>query len=109
MAASSFRHIRFALCVSVAISSVAMLTSAKADGFRIATKVYVGEEKAKQQPVSEATTLFLDGVVYDFLKNPEQVAVFRKPTGDKPGQFILLSDEHSIQTKISMERISGAM
>jgi hypothetical protein len=48
-------------------------------------------------------------VVYDFLKTPEQTAIFRKPTGDKPAQFILLSDEHSIQTKISMEKISGLM
>jgi hypothetical protein len=100
---------QFAVCLVTSFALIAGLRSAAADGFRIATKVYVGEEKQKQQPVGEATTLFLDGVVYDFLKNPEQIAVFRKPTGDKPGQFILLSDEHSIQTKISMEKIAGAM
>jgi hypothetical protein len=98
-----------AICVAVVLSSVAGLASAAADGFRIATKVYKGEEKQKQQPVSEATTLFQDGVVYDFLKHPEQIAVFRKPTADKPAQFILLNDEHSIQTKISMEKIVGTM
>jgi hypothetical protein len=77
--------------------------------FRIETKIYVGEERAKQQPVSETTTLFLDGAVYDFLKKPEQTAVFREPAGGRPGQFILLSDEHSIQTKISTEKLAGAM
>jgi|tagenome__1003787_1003787.scaffolds.fasta_scaffold20885707_3 hypothetical protein len=98
-----------AICVAVVVSFVAGLASAASDGFRIATKVYKGEEKQKQQPVSEATTLFQDGIVYDFLKNPEQIAVFRKPTADKPAQFILLNDEHSIQTKISIEKIAATM
>ena len=54
--------------------------------------------------MSETTTLFLDGVVYDFLKKPEQTAVFRKPGGGKPGQFILLNEQRSILTKFSTEQ-----
>ena len=92
---------------------VALLSAAvgpaHADGFRIATKVYVGEEKPKQKPVSETTTLFLDGAVYDFLDQPEQIAVFRKPAGDKPGQFILLSEKHGILTRLSTEQVAKAM
>jgi len=108
MAAPTFR-VQLAVYSVIALSLFAGAQSAAADGFRIATKVYVGEEKQKLPPVSEATTLFLDGVVYDFLKNSDQIAVYRKANGDKPAQFILLNDEHSIQTKISMEKISGAM
>ena len=63
----------------------------------------------KKQPVSETTTLFLDGVVYDFLDKPEQTAVFRKPSGGKPGRFILLNDEQRIRTEISTEQVAGAM
>jgi hypothetical protein len=76
------------------------------EGFRIATKVYVGEEK---EAVSETTTLFLDGIVYDFLKKPEQTAVFRKPSGGRPGQFTLLNERRSILTKVSTEKVDGTM
>ena len=76
------------ILVLAAISTLA--ASSLAEGFRIETKVFVGDDKHKE-PVSETTTLFLDGVVYDFLKKPEQTAVFRKPGGGKPGQFILLT------------------
>ena len=40
-----------------------------AEDFRIETKIFVGDE---EKPVSKTTTLFLDGVVYDFLAKPEQ-------------------------------------
>jgi hypothetical protein len=77
-----------------------------AEGFRIETKIYVGKEK---EPVSTATTLFLNGTVYDYLSEPEQIAVFRKPPGDKPGRFILLDPERRVRTEFSTEKLSGAM
>jgi len=42
-----------------------------AEGFRIETKIFVDDE---DEPASTAMTLFLDGVVYDFLGEPEQIA-----------------------------------
>jgi hypothetical protein len=84
--------------------SIPLITSG--EGFRIETAIYVGDE---EQPASEATTLFLDGVVYDFLSKPEQTAVFRKPTGGKPGRFILLEPQQRIRTELSTEQIAGAM
>jgi hypothetical protein len=105
------RAVRSAAVCSI-LAGMAISTnvrSAAAEGFRIETKVYVGEEKKKQEPVSETTTLFLNGAVYDFLKEPEQTAVFREPAGGRPGQFILLDDEHSVQTKFSTEKVAGAM
>jgi hypothetical protein len=99
-----------AICsILVGTAFSAGVRSTIAEGFRIETKVYVGEEKKKQEPVSETTTLFLDGAVYDFLKEPEQTAVFREPAGGRPGQFILLDDQHSVQTKISTEKVAGTM
>ena len=71
---------------AVATGNVATSKMAFAEGFRIETQIFVGED---EQPVSETTTLFLEGVVYDFLKSPAQTAVFRKPGGGKPGRFIL--------------------
>jgi len=111
MAGSCFRCVL--RCWFISCILFTGLRSTSAEGFRIETKVYVGEEKPKQkqkqEPLSETTTLFLDGVVYDFLAQPEQIAVFRKPGGGKPGQFTLLSDRHSVLTKVSTEKVAGAM
>jgi hypothetical protein len=77
-----------------------------AEGFRIETKIYVGDA---EEPASETTTLFLEGVVYDFLASPAQTAVFRHPTGGKPGRFILLEPSQRIQTEFTTDQLSGAM
>ncbi len=76
------------------------------EAFRIRTKVFVGDVK---EPVSKSTTLFQNGVVYDFLEQPEQTAVFRKPMGDKPGRFVLLNNKHRVQTEIATDKLSDAM
>jgi hypothetical protein len=90
----------------VVAAFIACANSAIAEGFRIETKVFVGEVK---EPISETTTLFLNGVVYDFLKKPEQTAVFRKPGGGSPGQFTLLNEQRSILTKFSTEQVDGTV
>jgi hypothetical protein len=77
-----------------------------AEGFRIETKIFVGDS---EEPMSQTTTLFLSGVVYDFIANPAQTAVFRKPSGEKPGQFILLDPPQQIQTRLSTQQLAGAM
>jgi hypothetical protein len=105
MSACLFRRLRCVALLFVAALS-ACANSAFAEGFRIETKVYVAEQK---EPVSETTTLFLDGVVYDFLKKPEQTAVYRKPGGGKPGQFTLLNEQHNILTKFSTDQVDGTV
>jgi hypothetical protein len=47
--------------------------------------------------------------VYDFLAAPAQTAVFRKPSGGKPGQFTLLDPQQRIQTRLSTDQLMGAM
>jgi len=97
----------FALgCFAVAIALTTNGNRAAAEGFRIETKVYAGKEKA---PVSETTTLFRNGVVYDFLKKPQQTAVFRNASGSAPGRFILINDSHSVRTEISTDQLTGLM
>jgi hypothetical protein len=105
MAACSFHRLYCVTSIVVAML-FACANFASAEGFRIETKVYVAEQK---EPVSETTTLFLDGVVYDFLKKPEQTAVFRKPGGGKAGQFTLLNEQHSILTKFSTDQVDGTV
>ena len=64
-----------------------------ADEFRIASKVFVGNDKT---PKTETLTLFRAGIVYDFLSTPEQVAVFDKPHG----RFILLNPTRKVKTEL---------
>ncbi|HEY3393993.1 MAG TPA: hypothetical protein VGK58_14870 [Lacipirellulaceae bacterium] len=92
------------LLVSCMLLCIARTTAA--EGFRIETVVYAGDD---EEPASEATTLFLDGVVYDFLTGPEQTAVFRKPASGKPGRFILLNPRERIRTEFTTEQLTGAM
>ena len=108
MAYTRQRQHRRATAIAFVVASVLASRGAivLAEGFRIETKIYFGDE---EKPQSETTTLFLDGVVYDFLAAPTQTAVFRKPTGDKPGQFTLLDPQARIQTKLSTDQLMGAM
>ena len=105
MAVCLFRRLHFVAWLVVA-ALFACANSAFAEGFRIETKIFVGDVK---EPISEATTLFLNGVVYDFLKKPEQTAVFRKPAGGNPGQFILLNEQRGILTKFSTDQVDGTV
>jgi hypothetical protein len=102
----------FAMVMFIALLASFSLSAARADDFRIATKIYVGEEvkegKKEPTPVSETTTLFLGGVVYDFLADGSQTAVFRK-LPDQDGRFILLNSDHRIRTELSTAQVFGAM
>ncbi len=95
--------------VSLVLSFSSELARA-AEAFRIETKVYTGDPKDKKlEPISKTTTLFKDGIVYDFLEHPEQTAVFRKATGGKPGRFILMNDKERAQTEVSTEKLATTM
>jgi hypothetical protein len=115
VAASSYRlsfrcaRIEIALFGVLVALCVVCCGAARAEKFRIETKIFVGKEDSKAKPVSEATTLFLDGTVYDFLTEPPQVAVFRKPGGGNPGRFILLDEQHRIRTELTTEQLARAM
>lgn len=82
------------------------VAAASGEEFRIETRVFVGNEDV---PASESVTLFQEEVVYDFLEDSSQVAIFRRPHGDTPGRFILLDRERELRTEITTDRISAVM
>lgn len=91
----------------LAIAFFALLASvSRAEDFRIETKIFIGKE---EEPASTTTTLFQRGVAYDFLSEPEQIAVFRKPRGGKPGRFILLDPERRVRTELSTDQLADVM
>jgi hypothetical protein len=89
-----------------AVCWFAGVADTRAENFRIETKVFEGKQK---EPTSETTTIFCDGVVYDFLKEPAQTAVFSRPSGKNAGRFILLNDEERIRTEFSTAKLEKAM
>jgi len=100
------RSVTILAALLVASCCYAFPRFALAAGFRIETKIFIGDE---EEPVSETTTLFLGGVVYDFLAEPEQVAMFRRPGGGKTGRFILLDPVRRLRTELSTDQLAGAM
>ena len=72
--------------------------SAVGDDFRIQTHMFVGDQT---QPSGEALTLFRDGIVYDYVTDPEKIAVFDAPRK----RFILLDPRRKIKTEVETARL----
>src|SRR5262245_19193915 len=104
--ASLVRHLHFDAALLSTMVAFMVSAAGLAEDFRIETKIYVGNAK---KPASETVTLFYDKGVYDFISEPEQIAVFNKPAGGKPGRFILLDPPHRIKTTLSTDQLMGAM
>ncbi len=71
---------------------------ARADDFRIETKVYVGKGK---RPVSENTTLFRAGYVYDYMSGSGRVAVFDR----SHGRFIVLDPARKLKAEVKTDEV----
>jgi hypothetical protein len=99
----SIRTLRNCVCTAACLFAAA---AAFAEDFRIETRIFVGQKTEDEKPVSQSTTLFRAGAVYDFLAEPAQAAVFRKATGGKPGRFILLDWTHEIQTEFTTDQLA---
>ena len=80
--------------------------AAESQDFRIETNVYSGSEP---EPVGHTITLFASGVVYDFVDQPQRIAVYRHSSDTRAGQFILLNPDRNQRTEISTERMSQFM
>lgn len=89
------RVVSQSLVVMIVLGCIA---SAAADDFRVETKVYTVKDKKK---VSENLTLFEAGYVYDFLTDPDRVAVFDQPHG----RFILLDPARGVKTEIKTDEV----
>ena len=91
----SFPSLLVALCLG---------GTALADDFRIQTDVYSGKSKI---PVSQNTTLFRAGYVYDYLANPQRIAaVERVAVFDQPhGRFILLDTVRKQKAEVKTDEV----
>ena len=73
-----------------------------AEDFRIETQVFLADEA---EPISENVTFFKSGVVYDFLSEPNQIAIFRMTESTQSGTLILLDPKRKLRTDLTTEEI----
>jgi hypothetical protein len=90
----------FLPCFLVLLAS--LVVTVRAEDFRIDTKVYLAEET---EPISQNVTLFHEGLVYDFLTEPKQVAIFRKLSSTESGTLIVLDVTRKLRTDLTTEEI----
>jgi hypothetical protein len=89
-----------ALALLAGLAGTLGTSPAAADNFRIENRVYFGNQ---EQPETHSTTLFYAGIIYDFLDEPAEVAMF-----DKAGErFILLDLHRRITTEISTADVAA--
>ncbi|MFH1267857.1 MAG: hypothetical protein ABIK89_19240 [Planctomycetota bacterium] len=72
--------------------------AAAEEDFRIENKVFVDDEK---EPRIQSTTIFHEGVVYDYLADPAEVTVFDA----RHRRFVLLDLTRRIKTELTTERV----
>jgi hypothetical protein len=74
--------------------------STLADDFRIDNAVYAGDQK---EPLSQTTTIYRGGVVYDYRKAPAEIAVFDRTAG----RFTLLDVTHKTRTELTTAEVAA--
>lgn len=68
------------------------------DGFRVDNVVYSGKER---EPTVRTTTIFLNGVVYDFMEQPHEAIVLEVELG----RFTLLSMTRRIRVELAVDEV----
>jgi hypothetical protein len=96
---ASLRVASATLAVALAVGPVGAAGPAEDGQFRVENKVFSGGEK---EPKIRSTTIFQDGVVYDFLEEPAEVTVF----DNVHGRFVLLDLKRRIRTELTAERVA---
>ncbi len=81
------------------LAAILLSTIAWGDEFRIESRVFAGKEP---KPVSENTTLFHVGIVYDFIPD-KSIAIFDKPRG----RFILLDRGRKVKAEVTVKQLQA--
>ena len=81
------------------LAAILLSAIAWGDEFRIESRVFAGKEP---KPVSENTTLFHVGIVYDFIPD-KSIAIFDKPRG----RFILLDRGRKVKAEVTVKQLQA--
>ncbi len=74
-------------------------TTVAAEDFRIENKVFYG---SRRKPISESTTIFHDGLVYDYMQDPPEVIVLDKAGG----RFVLLDTIRRVRAELTTDDVA---
>ncbi len=85
-----------AACAAMATPAVAVTPDV--EGFRIDNSVYSGKDR---QPSVRTTTIFLNGVVYDFMEQPQEAIVLDAELG----RFTLLNMARRVRAELSVDEV----
>lgn len=96
---------RFATCWGVLAVTASVWSAVNAgrvcggqEDFRVESKVFAGNDK---EPRSESTTIFSQGVAYDYLQKPSEIVVF-DPLRQR---FILLDPNRRMRSELTTEEV----
>lgn len=96
-----FQYTRLSLIMSIAtIAATCGWSTATAEEFRVENKVYVDRE---EEPRATSTTIFVDGVVYDYLNQPNEITIFDSTRG----RFVLLDVTRHVRMELTAEQVSA--
>jgi hypothetical protein len=70
------------------------------EDFRVDNAVYVADQK---EPVTQSTTIFLGGTVYDCMKSPAETVIFDKAAD----RFVLLNLPQRTRTELSTSQLAS--
>lgn len=85
-----------AVCAALGAEAKAVVPGDEA--FRVDNAVYAGRDK---EPAVRTTTIFLNGVVYDFMEQPQEAIVLEAELG----RFTLLSMHRRIRAELSVDDV----
>ncbi len=97
---SKVLHLFVGLFAGVFIASILLVTASKADEFRVENSVFSGNS---QNPITESTTIFVKGLVYDFLKDPPEITLFDAANR----RFVLLDLSRRVKTELRTDQVAA--
>lgn len=97
----SYRHLLSLLvvCTFQVCGADGLAAMPETTGFRIDNAVYSGIEET---PTVRTTTIFLNGVVYDFMEKPQEAIVLEPELG----RFTLLNMARRIRTELPVSEVT---
>ena len=90
------------ILLAAGLSLTLLITSVQSEDFRVESTVF---ENKNKQPISQTSTVFRAGVVYDYMDGAGVTAVLDRARG----RFILLDATRGEKTEVKLEEISAAV
>ena len=82
------------------LAAASLASAARADEFRVENKVFADGD---DEPQAASTTIFHDGVAYDYLDEPAEVTVI----DPSRGRFVLIDMQRRVRTELTADEVAA--